>query len=317
MKAYKTHSSANLFSVGFAGSEKRLLTIQKTYLYLASALNIPQAVLRQSSSIGQRQYDPVLLFKILFLQYLFALSDRDVIEMVKDSLSFREFVGIGRPEEIPEKTVLVRFRAELSKHGFGDSLFVASVAQLKQAGIVIKGGAIIDSSIIEAKGKKSKSEKRKDKDAKHFKKNNHVFFGYKLHALVDSNTQAILQQTVTPANTHDSVPLEKLAKKECPKSLYGDKAYAGNVAETILKANGIKPRILRKSYRGRKLSELDEKRNTVLSKVRAKVEHVFARMKNEFDLVKVPYFTLEKNTFFLGFLCAIYNAKVMWAYTVP
>lgn len=311
MKAYKEHIANNLFGVGLSGSTKRLNTIQTTYQYLVTCLNIPLSALRASSSIGQHQYDPALLFKMMFLQYLFNLSDRGIVEMAKDSLSFMNFLQVGRSEEIPEKTVLIRFRAELSKRGFGESLFAESIKQLKNEGIVIKGGAIIDSSIVEAKGRRTKNEKRRDKDARYARKHGTTFFGYKLHALVDSSRKAILQLEITPANIPDINVLERLVLKEKPKKLYADKGYAGNVIEGMLHINGIQPRILRKKPKMQELSEKEYQRNNLLSKVRARVEHVFGRMKNELSMNKVRYYDIEKNTFFLNFISAIYNAKVM------
>ena len=48
---------------------------------------------RGRGEVGQAPYDPVLILKMLLLSYLFSISERQVEELVNDSLSAKCFSG--------------------------------------------------------------------------------------------------------------------------------------------------------------------------------------------------------------------------------
>ena len=52
----------------------------------------------------------------------------------------------------------------------------------------------------------------KDCDARWTKKNHETFYGYKDHVKVDVADKLILDGVTTPANVHDSQPIEELVK---------------------------------------------------------------------------------------------------------
>ena len=58
------------------------------------------------SQAGRKPIDVVLLFKIIFLQRYYGLSDHQIQYQIIDRTSFRQFLGIHNVAEIPdEKTV--------------------------------------------------------------------------------------------------------------------------------------------------------------------------------------------------------------------
>src|SRR3712207_5215736 len=54
------------------------------------------------SSIGKPSIDPVVLFKIILIQYLFGIrSMRQTIQEIEVNLAYRWFLGYGLEEKIP------------------------------------------------------------------------------------------------------------------------------------------------------------------------------------------------------------------------
>ena len=62
---------------------------------------------------GRPAYDAVLMFKVLVLRELYALSDEQVEFQVADRLSFQRFLGIGIEHSVPDYTAVWRFRERL------------------------------------------------------------------------------------------------------------------------------------------------------------------------------------------------------------
>ena len=62
--------------------------------------------------------------------------------------------------------------------------------------------------------------------------------------------------------------------------MWADSAYRSDEIEEKLAERGLKSRIHRRAYRNRKLSQAQKAANTTRSKVRARVEPVFADQKN-------------------------------------
>src|SRR5262249_16368436 len=62
--------------------------------------------------------------------------------------------------------------------------------------------------------------------------------------------------------------------------VWADSAYRSNQIEANLKAKGLQSRIHRRAARNHPLSERQKSANTTLSKVRARVEHVFGQQQN-------------------------------------
>ena len=49
----------------------------------------------RKSNAGRPPIDPVLMFKVMFVQRLYGLSDEQAEYQIKDRTSFRDFIGIG------------------------------------------------------------------------------------------------------------------------------------------------------------------------------------------------------------------------------
>jgi IS5 family transposase len=247
------------------------------------------------------------MLRIYFLQHWFNLSDPAAEEVLYDSRAMRQFVGIDLGEEpAPDETTICKFRHLMESHNLGDRLFNLVNQYLKENGLKVNRGTIVDASIINAPSSTKNKKKQRDPDMHQTRKGYQWFFGMKAHIGVDSKTKLIHSVVATPANVHDSVILGDLLHGE-ENRVWGDSAYAGQ--GDAIAANAPKARDFtnKKGSRYVTLSEADRSRNRNKSKVRAKVEHLFGVMKCRFGFTKVRYKGLEKNAHHLFVSCALVN----------
>ena len=137
--------------------------------------------------------------------------------------------------------------------------------------------------------------KKRDPEMHQAAKGKNWFFGMKLHIGVDSHTSLAHGAVVTAANLHDKHPLPDLLHGD-ELRVYGDCAYAGQqdlIAGKASAAQDCTNQRVRKT--GDKAGEEQRRRNQMKSKVRARVEHVFAVVKRLWGFTKVRYRGLQKN----------------------
>lgn len=99
---------------------------------------------------GRDTWDPVLMFKMVFLQFLYELSDRQVEERATLDMAFKWFLGLSAEEFPPDHTTLCRFRQRLGAEGF-PQLFNGVVEQAREQGLVSDRLHILDATHMEAK----------------------------------------------------------------------------------------------------------------------------------------------------------------------
>jgi IS5 family transposase len=252
----------------------------------------------KKSSAGRKPFDAILMFRMLVLQALNNLSDEQVEYQVRDRLSFSRFLGLAIEDSIPDATTLWLFREKLAKAGLIEKLFDRFDQHLAAKGYMARGGQIIDASIVPVPtqrnsrdenaelqagrtpaGWKQKPAKmrQKDRDARWTKRHGRSFFGYKNHVNADAKHKLIRRYEVTDAAVHDSQKLDELLTKgNTSADVFGDSAYRSSAIEERLRAGGFKSRIHVRATRKRSLSEAQANANHNRSKIRARVEHVFA-----------------------------------------
>lgn len=226
----------------------------------------------ERKSGGRPPYPLLLLFKMHLLQVWFGLSDAGCEYQIKDRLSFREFLGLGIHDRIPEATTLENFRHDFEP--ISEHVLTTLDGFFKEKGLLLKEGNVVDATFIQANSRPHKNpEKNSDIDAEH----GHKGFGYSATANVDVKTKLVRKVHTTSARPHDSQMLGDVLKGD-EKLLYGDSAYGGHRH----KLKGVKTRILYKRPRGKKgaatpaLPPRKKALNKAYAKVRARGEHVFA-----------------------------------------
>lgn len=102
------------------------------------------------SDLGRKAYDPICMVKLLILQTLYDLSERDVVEQADTNILFRVFLERSLDDDIPHWTLLGKFRERLGEERFTD-LFNQVVVMAKEAGLLDEKLRILDSSAVHAK----------------------------------------------------------------------------------------------------------------------------------------------------------------------
>ena len=105
-------------------------------------------IAERKSNAGRRPIDPVLMFKVMFVQRLYGLSDEQAEYQIKDRTSFRDFIGICTVDDVPDARTIWKYREELTQCGAYDELFKQFYAHLQSLGLIVNEGKIIDASFV-------------------------------------------------------------------------------------------------------------------------------------------------------------------------
>jgi IS5 family transposase len=235
------------------------------------------------------------MLRMYFVQHWFNLADQACEEALLDSTALRRFVGIdlGR-ERVPDGTTLLKFRRRLEKHHLGEKLFAAVGEVLQSRGLKLGTGTIVDATLIGAPSSTKNADKARDPEMHQTRKGQQWYFGMKLHIGVDSRTGLAHSAVVTAANVHDKHPLPELLHG-AERRVYGDSAYASQKALIESKAPQARDFTNQRVRRAGQIDEARRSKNRNKSKVRARVEHVFAVVKRLWGFSKVRYRGLAKN----------------------
>jgi IS5 family transposase len=195
---------------------------------------------------------------------------------------------------VPDGTTLLKFRRLLETHKLGEALF-AKVGQVLQArGLKVGTGTIVDATIIGAPSSTKNANKARDPDMHQTRKGQQWYFGMKLHLGVDSQSGLTHHAVVTAANVHDKHPLPDLLHGK-EQRVYGDSAYASQKALIHSASPKAKDFTNQRSRRAGVVDETIRSKNRNKSRVRSRVEHVFAVIKRLWGFGKVRYRGLQKN----------------------
>ncbi len=247
------------------------------------------------------------MLRIYFLQQWFNLSDPGVEEALYDSAGMRHFVGIdlGR-EPVPDETTVCKFRHLLEQHELGKHLFERVGEHLQQKGLGLRRGTIVDATIVNAPSSTKNARQERDPEMHQTRKGKQWYFGMKAHVGVDSQSKLIHSVVATAANMADAHALPYLLHGEETR-VWGDQAYRGQ--SEVLRQHAPRAQdFTHRRYRYKdRIDEVERAKNRTKSRVRSKVEHVFAVMKLKFGFVKVRYRGLMKNAHRLFVTCALVN----------
>lgn len=236
------------------------------------------------------------MLRMYFVQHWFNLADEACEEALLDSTALRRFVGIDLGcERVPDGTTLLKLRRLLERNELGAQLFSKVGEVLQGRGLKVGTGTIVDATIIGAPSSTKNADKARDPEMHQTKKGQQWYFGMKLHIGVDSQTGLTHSAVVTAANVHDKHPLPELLHG-AEQRVYGDSAYASQkelIASKAPKAKDFTNERVRN--RSGEVDDAKRSKNRNKSKIRARVEHVFAVLKRLWGFSKVRYRGLAKN----------------------
>lgn len=259
---------------------------------------------------GRPQMPLGVMLRIYFLQQWYGLSDPGAEEALYDMHSMRDFVGLDLAHDaIPDETTILNFRHLLEAHNLTEALFGAVSAYLEDRSLLMRGGTIMDATLIAASpSTKNKSGKR-DPKMSQTKKGSQWYFGMKAHIGVDAKSGLVHTVKTTTAKVHDARMTDDLIRAD-DGVVFGDKGYVSDKRKRAARADGVLWAVKDKRKRGRVLSSSQKKRNRKHGVVRAKVEHVFRVIKCQFAYRKARYRGLSKNAAQIFSLMALANIYI-------
>ena len=264
-----------------------------------------------SGGRGRKPKPIETMLRMYLLQVWFSLSDEGVEDAIYDSYAMRSFMGLDfAVEQVPDATTLLHFRHLLEKHQFGERLFAAQGRLFEQQGWIMRGGSIVDATIIAAASSTKNATGERDPQMRQTKKGNQWYFGMKAHIGVDAGTGYVHSVSVTGANVHDLDQITDLVRAD-DEVVYADAGYqaVANRADVAgdEHLSGVEFRVAARKSRLASMPEPDRAAESRKASVRAKVEHPFLIVKRDFAFTKTRYRGLAKNLNHLHLLFASAN----------
>ena len=262
-----------------------------------------------SGAGGPEPYSPLGMFKLMLLGQWHGLSDAQLEQALRVRLDFMVFTGFEPSAgELPDASTICRFRNRLVQARLEQKLLSLINGQLEQRGLKVQGarGAIIDATIIpsaarprqhvDMQGDAPRVVDSADPQARWVKKGRHAFYGYRGHAVVDSEDGYVEHVQVHPANEAEITKLPEIVRALSPgiQAVLADKGYASKANRNWLTERGIGDLIQHKGSKGRPVHPLLKAFNSKIGAIRFKVEQAFGTIKRRFHLARARYFTAVK-----------------------
>jgi IS5 family transposase len=260
------------------------------------------------------------MLRIHLIQQWYSLSDPAMEDALIEVPVMRRFAGIDiMSERIPDETTILAFRHLLEKHDLGQKIFEAVKAHLKACGMAMKQGTIIDATLIAAPTSTKNKQGERDPDMHQTQKGNQWYYrcaegcayGMKVHIGVDAESGLIHSVQTTAANVHDLTPAAELLHGE-ETVVYADAGYQGIGKRPEMAGKAIEFRVAMRPGKRRVLPDTAEGRLLNLiemakAHIRAKGEHPFRVVKQQFSFQKTRWRGMAKNRCKVHVLAALAN----------
>lgn len=244
---------------------------------------------------GRHPYPLNVMLRVHCMQLFYNLSDPAMEDSLYEIESMRRFAGLSLSGSIPDETTILKFRHLLERYNLGEALFKEVNRHLDKQGLILKEGSIVDATIIEAPTSTKNENGERDPEMHQTKKGNEWHFGMKMHIGVDDTLGVVHTLTTTSANEHDITQLSELLHGE-EGTVWGDAGYRGAEKRPELKDVEVDWLISQRPGVRKTLRGIAARAEKAKAQVRAKVEHVFLKIKQQFGYAKVRYRGLAKNT---------------------
>ena len=278
----------------------------------------------KSGRVGRPPIGLERMLRMYFVQQWYALSDEALEDALYDSHALREFVGIDLArEQVPDATTLLKFRRLLEQHDLGRAIFGQINQHLSEQGLLMRGGTMIDATIIAAPSSTKNKDGQRDPEMHQTKKGNQWHFGLKAHIGADSDSGAVHSVHVTAANESDVANAHHLLHGQ-ESDVHADAGFTGVDKRDEIKAAQDEGRIKADinwhvAERRHKIKlmpeglikDLRQALEQVKAQIRARVEHPFHIVKNIFGHKKLRYRGLAKNASQLNVMFGLANSVLL------
>lgn len=272
-----------------------------------------KAIEREEGYIG---YGIQRLFKVLFLQFMEDLSDRELEKYLQENTAAKFFCNFKLDEKTPHFTLFSKLRKRIGTKELS-KIFSRVREALKLKGLILENFTFVDSSHLILKNniweerdeairkkyedfnnrilKKIARDKEATIGCKGGKK---YWYGYKKHLSVDMQSGLINKVKVTSANEQDGNHVKSI----CPArgAVFGDKGYCTKKSVLSIKSKGCHDATIKKINMKGKNKDLDK----WYSHLRFPYERVFSKMRR-----RVRYLGQVKNQFSELLYALTFNTK--------
>ncbi|MBN3851694.1 IS5 family transposase [Paraburkholderia sp. Ac-20342] len=260
---------------------------------------------------GRPPFSVATMLQIHFMQQWFGLSDPAMEEALYDVPLYREFAGLDEGmTRLPDESTILRFRHLLETHGLAAQMLTVVNEILSEKGLMLKAGSAVDATLISAPSSTKSGSGTRDPEMHQTKKGNQWYFGMKAHIGVDAQSGLVHTVIGTTANVHDINAAEALLHGQ-ETDVYADAGYQG--IEKRCQAIQVRWHVAMRSGKRRQL-DLNNRLDAIFNQIerlkagiRAKVEHPFRVLKQQFGYTKARYRGLMKNTAQITTLFALGN----------
>jgi IS5 family transposase len=244
---------------------------------------------------GRQPYPLATMLRLYFIQQWYALSDPGLEDALYEIESLRRFARLDLADDtLPDETTILNFRRLLERHELTAKLMNTINDVLEEQGLLLKGGTMVDATIIHAPPSTKNQDQARDPEMHQTKKGNQWFFGMKIHVGADVDSGLAHTVSVTPANVADITELPNLLRED-DRAVFGDAAYANNHYKRAARRAGVYWGVALKARPKSRLGTSQKQRNRKHSSIRSRVEHLFRVIKCQFGYTKVRYKGLAKN----------------------
>lgn len=110
-------------------------------------------------SFGRPAKEPEMMAKLLFLEHIYDLSDEKVIERGNYDLAFLWFLGLNPEDELPDPSLLAKFRTQRLQEATLDDILSEIIRQCVENGIIKGKSLSVDTTHILANTTKKVPER--------------------------------------------------------------------------------------------------------------------------------------------------------------
>ncbi len=298
--------------------------------------------------LGRPPYPPVLIFKMLFVSYLYDLSERDTERFVNEHLPARYFLDLALDRRAPDHSTLTVFKERLVADGGWreiERIYDGLLQQARDQGLQLGHIQLVDSVHTEAdvnpekdRVRQKRGQASRDPDARVVHKGARDvvepdgqevkkeirYRGYKTHVSMDAKTRLITSLWPSWGDEADNKAFPILfahdLKLGLPTHTYGgDKAYDDTDLFERIEQQGMHTGIKLRKNRTEKqdpnkqrwLDLVQTPHYRAATKLRPRVEQPFGQAKDKHGFTRCRYLGLVRYGIQSFFTYLVVDAKRM------